>query len=150
MITRPLDLASRLAAPPRNYDVFFYVNVGVLAVFFLFFGSRFILAPGLVLGGDAMAVEGARAGASRTTCNLRVLSGGQILTDQGLLEPGKLKSWLIEEKRKAEPNPAVLLLLAGPHVTLDELTRIHSMALSAGFAYSIVAANDAAAPSSAH
>ena len=47
MITRPLDLAAKMRAEPRSFDALFYVNVGVLALFFLVFGSRFVLAPGL-------------------------------------------------------------------------------------------------------
>ena len=49
MITRPLDLAAKLRPEPRRFDALFYVNVGVLALFFLVFGSRFVLAPGLGL-----------------------------------------------------------------------------------------------------
>ena len=47
MITRPLDLASKLRPEPRSLDALFYVNVGVLALFFTMLGSRFVLAPGL-------------------------------------------------------------------------------------------------------
>ena len=46
MITRPLDLASRLRPPPRNFDVFFYVNLGLMVLAFTVLGSRFVLAPG--------------------------------------------------------------------------------------------------------
>ena len=148
MITRPLDVASHLSAPPRSFDVVFYVNVGVLALFFTLFGSQFVLAPGLVLGGKMPEVQGARASASRTTCHLRVLSGGQILTDQGLLDQAQLPQWLGEEGRRV--RPAVLLLLAGPNVTLDELMHIESMAMSAGFAYVVVAANEPQAGAADH
>ena len=46
MITRPLDLASKLRPEPRNFDWLFFVNAGLLVLFFVLFGSRFVLAPG--------------------------------------------------------------------------------------------------------
>lgn len=49
MITRPLDLASRLRPPPRGLDWLFVMNVALVALFFSLFGSRFVLAPGLGL-----------------------------------------------------------------------------------------------------
>jgi len=47
MITRPLDLASKLRPPPRDFDFVFLVNGGLIVMFFMLFGSRFVLAPGL-------------------------------------------------------------------------------------------------------
>lgn len=46
MITQPLELDKHLRPPPRSFDVFFYVNVGVLALFLTLFTSKFVLAPG--------------------------------------------------------------------------------------------------------
>lgn len=46
MTTQPLELEKHLRPPPRNFDVFFYVNVGVLALFLTLFTSKFVLAPG--------------------------------------------------------------------------------------------------------
>src|SRR4051812_50199863 len=50
MITRPLELESRLSPPPRDLDFFAWVNVGLIALFFTLLGSRFVLAPGLLVG----------------------------------------------------------------------------------------------------
>ena len=47
MITRPLDLASKLRTEQRSLDALFWVNVGILVLFFTLFGSRFVLAAGL-------------------------------------------------------------------------------------------------------
>ncbi len=47
MITHPLDLESKLSAVPRDLDMMFWVNVGVVMLFFSLLGSRFVLAPGL-------------------------------------------------------------------------------------------------------
>ena len=62
MITHPLDLASRLRPPPRNHDVLFFLNGALIMMFFVLFGSRFVLAPGL--GVDFRLPEMARAGAA--------------------------------------------------------------------------------------
>jgi biopolymer transport protein ExbD len=132
MITRPLDIASHLSPPPRSFDVLFYVNVGALAVFFFLFGSRFVLAPGLLLGGPMPSMQGARAGASRTTCTLTILGSGEIFTDRGVLTQAELPQWLKTEG-KGEKN-AVLLLIAGVNVPIGVITRIQSMATGAGFA----------------
>ncbi len=140
MITRPLDIASRLAPPPRNFDVLFYVNVGALALFFLLFGSRFVLSPGLILGDPLPSIEGARSTAVRTTCHLRILGSGQILTDEGLLTQAQLPEWLRTQGHR--DKHAVLLLLAGVDVPIGEITRIQSMAVGAGFSYVALAAQE--------
>jgi biopolymer transport protein ExbD len=140
MITRPLEISSHLAPPPRNSDVLFYVNVGALALFFLMFGSRFVLAPALPLGGPLPGVEGARNGAVRTTCHLRILGSGQILTDKGLLTQAQLPEWL--RTQSLRDKHAVLLLLAGVDVPIGEITRIQSMAAGAGFSYVALAAQE--------
>jgi hypothetical protein len=44
VITQPLELDKHLRPPPRSFDVFFYVNVGVLALFLTLFASKFVLA----------------------------------------------------------------------------------------------------------
>ena len=49
MITRPLDLSSRLRRPPSGYEFIFYVNAGLIVLLFVLFGSRFVLSPGLGL-----------------------------------------------------------------------------------------------------
>src|SRR4051812_7709238 len=55
MITRPFDLVSRLNAPPRDFNAIAWVNVGVIVLFFGILGSRFVLAPGLLLKVDNAA-----------------------------------------------------------------------------------------------
>lgn len=65
MIVRPLDLASRLRPEPRDFDALFYVNAGMLALFFSLFGSRFVIAPGLELDFQVPVVAGAGRGPLR-------------------------------------------------------------------------------------
>lgn len=148
MIARPLDVAAHLSPAPRNLDVLFYVNVGALALFFLLFESQFVLAPGLALGEPLPSMEGARASAVRTTCHLRILSSGQILSDKGLLSEAQLPLWLQAEGRR--DKHAVLLLLAGVDVPIGKITQIQSMAIGAGFAYVALAEQESPAGAAGH
>ncbi len=130
MIARPLELAARLRTPPRSFDAFFYVNVAALGLFFLVFGSRFVLAPGL--GFEMPAATGARAGAVPTRYYLSVLDSGQILADAGPLNWIQLEAWLQAKARATPGGRASLLIRAGPQVPSSTVARIVSMAQDAG------------------
>jgi len=135
VITRPLDLASRLRGEPRGFDSLFYVNVGLLGLFFALFGSRFVLAPGLGVDFQMPRLAGARAGASVTTCTIHVLRSGQIFTDDGLLDLGQLRPWLKlrylqDTRNRREPS---LLIIASEGLTLSGLAEIQGAAHDAGF-----------------
>src|SRR4051812_31791048 len=80
MITRPLDLGSKLRPPPLNFDWLFVANAGLLALFFMVFGSRFVLAPGLGVAFRLPTVAGANAAARPPTHVINVLESGQIFT----------------------------------------------------------------------
>jgi biopolymer transport protein ExbD len=147
MITRPLDLASRLRPPPRNFDAWFYVNVGLLAVFFYCFGSRFILAPGLGVDFKLPRIAGSGASAAPATHHITVLESGQIYGDQGLLDLAQLRAWLRAEKPKT-PNPS-LLVVADGQVKIDQITAIFSAANDAGFRVNVLAAEDPDGPAGA-
>lgn len=142
MITRPLDLASKLRPPPRNLDALFFVNAGLLAVFFMLFGSRFVLAPGLGLDFRIPELTGARAGAAPTQRVISVLPSGQIFAD-GLLSMPQLRDWLKAEARKLK-DPS-LLVRASAGVPLSELADIVSVAHQAGFIRVVVGAEEPAA-----
>jgi biopolymer transport protein ExbD len=131
MITRPLDLASKLSPPPRSFDVFFYVNVGLLALFFSVFGSRFVLAPGLGVEFQLPRMAGAEAGARQTTHVISVLPSGQIFAGDGLMNLPQLREWL-KTQAGTVPHP-VLLVRASAGVTGASLTEITSAARGAGF-----------------
>jgi biopolymer transport protein ExbD len=144
MITHPLDLASRLRPPPRNFDAWFYVNAGVLAVFFVAFGSRFILAPGLAVDFVLPQIDGARAGAAVTTHFITVLPSGQIYDDNGQVTVAQLGAWLQGEARKtAHPS---LLVKASASVTTAQLAEIASAAHAAGFHVILAAEEPAGSP----
>lgn len=145
MITRPLDLASRLRPEPRNFDALFFVNVGLLVLFFGLFASRFVLAPGLGVDFKLPEVQGSLTGATVTTSTISVKNSGQIFAD-GLLTMSQLREWLKGEVRKTK-NPSLLVRMSSG-VPVSVQNEIVSAARAAGFGSNIVLAAEepAAAP----
>ncbi len=139
MITRPLDLASRLQKEPKNFDVLFYVNAGLLVLYFFLFGSRFVLAPGLGVDFRVPTLPGADAGAAMTTSYVSVLRDGQIFTTDGRLDLVQLREWLKGEAAKYK-SPSILIQ-ADAAVTVSDLNEISSAARDAGFVKIVVAAD---------
>ncbi len=144
MITRPLDLSSRLRPPPRGFDVLFCVNVGLLVFFFLFFGSRFVLSPGLGVDFQLPQVPGANAGAQMTTHMITVENAGQIFVGDGVRRMDELQEWL-NAQVKTEKHPS-LLVRASAGVPTEIVWRILGMARSAGFSVTLAADEPARAP----
>ena len=142
MIARPLDLASRLEPAPRNFDVLFYANAGLLVLFFFLFGSRFVLEPGLGVDFQLPQVAGTREGLSGTTSHISVLRSDQIFTDAGLLNLAQLPGWLkAQAARNRRPG---LLIRASSKVSVADVYKIVGMARSAGFGPVILAADEPA------
>jgi biopolymer transport protein ExbD len=131
VITRPLDLASKLRPPPRNLDAFFFLNAGVLVLFFTLFGSRFVLAPGLGLDFRLPSVTGATAGARPPTHAISVTNAGQIITSDGVHKLEQLGRWL-QEQAKGTPSP-VLLVRGSGGVPIALTADIVALAQQAGF-----------------
>jgi biopolymer transport protein ExbD len=129
MITRPLDLASKLRPLPQNFDWVFYVNAGLLGLFFSLFGSKFVLAPGLAL--ELPRVSGAVSDARPATHVVSVTASGRILTEQGDQTISELRAWLIE-RAKGTASP-VLLVHADADVQFSLIADITSVAKDAGF-----------------
>ena len=133
MITRPLELASRLRPEPRNFDFVFLVNGGLLVLFFLLFGSRFVLAPGIGVGFQLNEMSGARGGATRTTHRITVKPSGLIFIDDGPADKARLNKWLVEEaKTTRQPS---LLIIASRTVQGGDIVEIANAALAAGFVH---------------
>lgn len=131
MIARPLELASRLRPPPRSFDAWFYVNAAALALFFLFFGSRWVLAPGLGVDFRLPEVAGVRAGGEPATDYVTVRRSGQIYAPSGRLSLEQFRAWLkAEAQGKRRPS---LLVRASAGVTTAEMADIASAAHEAGF-----------------
>ena len=131
MITRPLDLSSRLRPAPRGFDWLFLVNAGLLALFFTFFGSRFVLAPGLGVDFRLPLVAGANAGARPATHVISVINSGQIFTNDGLRKMSELGGWLKAQATRTEAP--LLLVRAGADVPTAVLADVASAARGAGF-----------------
>jgi len=136
MITRPLDLASKLRPEPRSLDALFYVNVGALVLFFLVFGSRFVLAPGLGVDFKLPEMPGALPGAL-TTSTISVKNSGQIFAD-GLLSMAQLREWLKLEAKKNKHPSLLVRMSAGVPVSVQN--EIVSAAREAGFGSNITLA----------
>jgi biopolymer transport protein ExbD len=138
MITRPLDLASKLRPDPRNFDWLFFVNAGLIGLFFSLFGSRFVLAPGLGVQFQLPEVAGATANARATTHTITVVNASLILVNDGSRKLNELPRWLSEQKN-GESAPT-LLVRANQNVPMSVILEIGSMARAAGF--TVLAAAD--------
>ena len=128
MISRPLDLASRLRPEPRNFDWLFIVNVGLIVLFFSFFGSRFVLAPGVTVLPE---IAGAEVSARTTTHHITVNSERQIIAGDGPRDLESLKLWLRQEAGTVK-KPVLLVQFNGVR-DVNLLTTILSAAAAAGF-----------------
>ena len=137
MIARPLDLASKLRPEPRNFDFLFYVNVGLLVLFFFMFESRFVLAPGLGVSFRLPEIAGARSGAVQTTHHITVQASGVIIINDGPADPERLENWLRgEAKNTRRPS---LLIIASDLVSHGLISKVSKMAIAAGFTVQIAA-----------
>jgi biopolymer transport protein ExbD len=145
MITRPLDLASRLRPEPRNLDFLFLVNGGLIVLFFLLFGSRFVLAPGLGVDFVMPEMAGASAGAARTTHVISVIRPGLIFVDDGAINFEQLREWLKVQARQTQ-QPSLLVRANSGNVPVTTLTDISSAAFQAGFTRVVVGALEPVSP----
>lgn len=142
MITRPLELSSRLRPEPRNFDAVFLVNGGLLVLFFYLFGSQFVLAPGIGVG-FTPEFAGARAAATQTTHRITVMPSGLIFIDDGPADKERLGKWLVDAaKTTRQPS---LLIIASRTVQLGTITEIASTATAAGFVHVQWAAEESSA-----
>jgi biopolymer transport protein ExbD len=142
MITHPLDLASRLRPPPRNFDALFLVNGALLVLFFFLFGSRFVLAPGLGVNFRLPEMAGAVDGAARATVVISVPSSNMVLVEDGMLNYAQLGGWL--KKRARDEKGLALLVRANRSVPLEDVGAISAMAAQAGFTGGVQLAMEAA------
>lgn len=142
MITRPLDLSARMRPAPRSLDVFYYVNLALIALMFALFGSRFVLSPGLGTEFALPTSPGAVASAAPTDVVIAVRRTDMALVEGAVLDFEKLRQWLAA---RAAGRPGLRLLIqADVSVTAQDIARLHRMAAEAGFAGVIIAAEPAA------
>jgi biopolymer transport protein ExbD len=133
VITRPLDLLSRLRPPPRNYDFLFLVNGALIALFFTLFGSKFVLSPGLTVNSEFTmpSVPDPIKTAKATPVSVSVNAVGQIWGDTGLIAPGKLKEWLAAQAKRTPGS--VLLVIMDTRASTEVLAGISETASAVGF-----------------
>lgn len=151
MITRPLDLASKLRPEPRSNDWVFFVNAGLIVLFFSMFGSRFVLAPSV--GIELPEVAGANADAVASTHSITVYASGQILAG-GTVDLAGYEKWaaakIADWKRTKPSAPPSLLIVADRRVEAGLIAKISMTAYQAGFSLVRLAATEPKAASGGH
>lgn len=137
MITKPLELESRLSPPPRDLDFVSWVNVGLIFLFFSLLGSRFVLAPGLLVGtGNEKFIIPKTAQPQLVRTASVVVSfrrDNVILFEGAIVKLPELQQHLAAYAKKRPGE--VLLLIADKNVTLQAVSDLSVMAQSVGFAY---------------
>lgn len=144
MITRPLDLASRLRPASRGWDALFYVNVGALLLFFVLFGSRFVLSPGLAVDFALPKAGAAATSAVITDLVIAVPATGMAVVDGAVLDFPGLGVWL-REQTTTGGAPKRLLVQASGALPARDLAEIYALAAQAGCAGVLIATDDAGA-----
>lgn len=136
MITRPLELEARLGRPPRDLDVLHWVSVAGICLFFMLAGSRFVLAPGLLMGKDASGFALPRPGSVQNLPTAPVVVSfrrdNMILFGGGVYK--RLEELRAPLQAHAQEHPgAVLLVLADQQVSILAVSRLAELALASGF-----------------
>jgi biopolymer transport protein ExbD len=143
MITRPLNLSSRLKPAPRGFEFLFFVNMGLIALFFVLFGSRFVLSPGLGLDFNLPTFAGALPGAVATDVVVAVKAADMAFVEGAKVNFAGLREYLVE---KAKGHADLRLLVqVDSALPARELTEIYDMARAAGFTSVQIAAEPVAA-----
>jgi len=134
VITRPLDLLSKLRRPPRNFDSIFLINGGLIALFFTLFSSHFVLSPGLRVNNSDLILPNspdALANAKATPVAVNVNANGQLWGESGLVPASKLVEWLAAQAKRAPGS--TLLVIMDTRAPMDVFTNISDAAKKAGF-----------------
>jgi biopolymer transport protein ExbD len=143
MITRPLELESRLSPPPRDLDFVAWVNAAVIVLFFSLLGSRFVLATGVPVGvGEQAGLELPQGGATAESTGAAsvVVSYRRenvILFEGGMYSLAELRKQMADYAGK-HPH-AVMLVRADRQVSLQDALDLIEMAHSVGFANVLLA-----------
>lgn len=147
MITRPLDLESRMSPPPRDLNAVAWVNIGLIVLFFSLLGSRFVLATGLLVGvGEAGVIElpsvnPASASTAVTSVVVSYRRDNVILFEGGMYSLAELRKHM-EAYTKNNPG-SVMLVRADKQVSNQALADLFAMAGAVGFKNVLLAAEPA-------
>jgi biopolymer transport protein ExbD len=115
----------------------FYVNVGLLVLFFGLFGSRFVLSPGLGLDFSLPVAGAAGTAAFAAEVVIAVPASGTALVEGQVLDFKGLSAWL--KAQDAKKGRRRLLVQASATLPSNDLAEIYSMAAEAGFVGVLVA-----------
>lgn len=129
MITRPLDLESRLSPPPRDFSAVAWVNVGLVVLFFSLLGSRFVLAPGMLV--ELPKMDGSLMTAVETSALLNYRRESMIVFGTGIYTLTDIQIPLTAYA-KAHPG-STLQVIADKQVSSEALLRLGDIAAAAGF-----------------
>lgn len=135
MITRPLGLGQRLRPPPRNFDGLFFVNAVLIGLYFMLFGSRFVISPGVALANPDFQVPTVRtavAGALPTTLVIDLPRSGVAFTAEGQQSYVRLGQWL-ERQAVRWPGSRVLVRADADAVPMQDLLQVFELVRDAGF-----------------
>lgn len=149
MITRPLDLESRLSRPPRDFDVMFWIAALAVVLFFDLLGSRFVLPPGMAVGlaGGDQAIElpefagGVNTGGPAPVVisvrrdTIILFEGGMYTSLQDVRQPMRTYARL-------HPGSS-LLIRADRQVSQQAVMDLCSIAAAAGFRRAVIAGRPA-------
>lgn len=136
MITRPLDLSSKLRSAPRSMDALFYVNVVLLGMFFVLFGSRFVMSPGIeLLRPDFTLPQSGGVGgmSTNTTAVISILGPNMVFTSEGRMSFSELAVWLPSQVARGAEQESRLLVRADAQVPASDLLQLSDIATAAGF-----------------
>jgi biopolymer transport protein ExbD len=125
VITQPLELEKHLRPPPRSFDVFFFVNVGVLALFLSLFTAKFVLLPGNPIELPVLSDPISSARTIDLVVNLQ--RDNLILFEGGRYSMDGFKQKLAEVV--AQKGPMCLLLRADKQVSSQALMTFSAVAL---------------------
>lgn len=145
MITQPLELASKLRAPPRDFDVFFWANGALIALFFALLGSRFVLTSGEMVGVGAddfrlPEVGSATLGAASVVVSYR--RDEMLLFEGGIYD---IREFRAELAKYAKAHPGtVLLVRVDRQVSMQGFLSLCDLAREVGCANVLVAAESGA------
>ncbi|HEX2099957.1 MAG TPA: hypothetical protein VHF69_04810, partial [Candidatus Synoicihabitans sp.] len=135
MITRPLGLSEHLRRPPRSFDSLFFVNVVLLGLAFAFFGSRFVISPGVQLINPEFRLpvaSGAKVGAVPTSMVIELPQAGIAFTEEGPMNYTRLADWL-KRQRRPRGEGRVLIRADADTVPMRDVLTVFELVQGAGF-----------------
>jgi len=144
MVTRPLDLLARLRRPASSSDWLYFVNVGLIGLFFVLFYSKHVIAPGVVVQ-NSTSKRGLRLPSVPQAVELggqvglvvRVTTKNLVYTEDGKYTFTEFQSWL--QSRTETNRSQRLLVIADDSVSLNDFTAIFDAATEAGFSVQFAA-----------